>query len=423
MKNFFKNKKGYKYQKVEENNNSKREVISYEDVPLDEVNEEDIKFSKESVKKILILVAVLFVLGLIVFAVANRDNLTPDKIQRWIKYDVLGSTDTGFPVDLIGTTVNEANFVVDDEVYYVSDTSYVALSYTGNEICYDQMGYQSPVLKVSGDNLLIYSLGGKGFSTGTIKEVSNEFDTDYDIYTADINSKGYYCVVTKADGYLCKLTAYNNDDEKLYSYSFSEYYITNVALNADGSGCVVSGLSAENGSLSAIAYVLNFKEETPQATYSLDDNVIYDIDYLDSNSVCIIGSNASFVLNVRKQELKEINYDKMQLTAYDINENTGKFVVSLSRTGDGRQCSIQYINDKGEVVSVNDTDRSIESISLYKNRVVVLDSNTAYLYNIDSEYLGSADAGNGSKVVRLDSSSSAYVLGINEIRKIIEFTE
>ena len=392
-------------------------------MPLDEVSEEEVKISKEAVKKIFTLIAILFVLGLVVFAVANRDNLTPDKIQRWLKYDVFGSTDTGYPVEISGATINDGNFYGNDEISYVSDTSFVSLSSTGNEIGYNQISFSNPVLTVDNDNILIYDLGGKGYSIGTQKGVEKTFETEERIYTADINKKGYYCIVTKADGFFSKLIAYNSDNEQLYAYSFSEYYITNVSLNADGSGCVACGISSDNGSISSVAYVLDFSEKTPEATYTLDENVVCSVDYLDSNSVCIIGTNASFVLDIRKSQLIENNYNKMKLTSFDIDTDTSTFVVSLSRSGDGRQCSLEYINSDGEIVSVNDTEVSVESIDLYKNRIAVLDNNVVYLYDTDKNFIGEAQAGNGSKAIRLESSSSVYVLGINEIRKIIEFTE
>lgn len=419
MKKFF-NKKGYKYEK-KDSTNVKREVLSYEEMPLDEVSEEEVKISKDAIKKILTLVAILLVLGLAVFAVANRDNLTPEKIQRWIKYDLFGSTDTGFPVEIIGTSIDYNNFGGDDGICYVSDTSFVSLSYTGNELGYDQISYSNPVLSLCGEKVLIYNLGGKGFAVGDVKGIANKFDTENDIYTADINNQGDYCVVTKTDGYLSKLIAYNSDNEQLYAYSFSEYYITNVAINENGDGCVAFGVSGSNGSLSTIAYVLDFSSDTPNATYSLDENLVYQAEYFNTNTICIVGSDSSYVLNIKTAELKEINYNKMQLTAFDIDTDTDNFIVSLSRTGDGRQCSLEYIDSKGEIISVNDTEYAVESIDLYKNRIVVLDNNVAYLFDTNKTQLGKADAGNGSKTIKLDSSSSAYVLGINEIRKIIEF--
>ncbi|MBQ5347130.1 MAG: hypothetical protein IIU39_03660 [Ruminococcus sp.] len=111
----------------------------------------------------------------------------------------------------------------------------------------------------------------------------------------------------------------------------------------------------------------------------------------------------------------------MQLTAFDINTDTNSFVLSLSRSGDGRTCSIEYINGAGEIVNVNDTNLTIKSIDLYKNRIAALDSDTCYVYDTDGRKIGKANAGNGSKAVRLGNTNEAYILGINELRRIVQF--
>lgn len=418
-----KKKKSGKYsdRSRENKRRRKREVISYEDMPLEEYEDDRTEISKPAVKRILIIAGIILVLGLITFAVANRDSLTPERIGNWFKYDVLGSKDTGFPVDIQGSGITQGNFLYNGNITYVSDTAFVTLSNDGNEMAYNQITFAEPEIVADGDKVIVYNLGGIGYAVGTQTELSNTKDTKEDIFTADINSKGYYCVVTKADGYLSKLHVYNNHNEKLYSYSFSDYYVTSVALNNDGTGCVACGLAGKDGSISSVAYVLDFAKEEPKATFSLDDNTIYDVEYLDGGNVCMIGSQASFTLDIGGANLNQIDYNQMQLTSYDINTDTASFVLSLSRSGDGRKCSLEYINKAGEIVSVNDTELACESISLYKNRLAVLQNNTCYLFDTEGTKIGKAKTGNGSLAVKLESPSTAYILGINEIRKIIKF--
>ena len=95
-----------------ERKTSDRDVISYEDMPLDDYEQEKTDISPDSVKKILIGVCIALAAGLIVFAFANRDNLTWDNISNWWTYDVLGNAGNGYPVNLVGTEVNSGNFAV-----------------------------------------------------------------------------------------------------------------------------------------------------------------------------------------------------------------------------------------------------------------------------------------------------------------------
>lgn len=411
----------YSVRNVEKKKKNRREVISYEDVPLEEYNDERTQISKPAVKRILICLALIIVLGLAVFIISNSDSLTPDRISNWLKYDVFGSRDNGYPVQIIGTSVNDGNFLCDGDVFYVSDTSFESLSSSGNEIGYSQHSFAKPVLCAAGDNVLIYNLGGNGYVTGTKEELNETKDTEKYIITADINSKGYYAVVTEADGYFSRLFVYNKDKENIYTYSFSEYYITSIALNDSGTGCVVCGVTGDNGSLLGAVYVLDFTSEEPVATYPLDENIIYGVEYLNSSIVCMVGNSSSYMLDIGRAKLSQIEYKQMELTAFDIDPDTDSLVLSLSRSGDGRKCSIEYINRDGEVIGVNDTDCEITSISLYKNRIAALDNTTCYLFDTSGSELSQADAGIGAKAIRLENTDSAYVLGINEIRKILQF--
>ena len=413
-------KKGQRYsvESVEKRKKSKRDVLSYEDVPLDEYREEKFQISKPAVKRILISVAIIVILGLLVFAISNRENLTCEKISNWIKYDLFGSHDNGFPVHIVGSNVSEHNIVSNGDVCYVSDTSFQALTRAGNEVGYKQHSFSTPILRASGDYALVYNLGGNGYTAGKKSELKSISDTDQYILCGDINSKGFYCIVTQADGYLSKLTAYNKDGEDIYTYFFSAHYIQAVAINENGNGAVVCGITGDNGSLSAVAYVLNFSSETPSATHSLNDSIIYDAEYLTNDKVCVIGSNSSYTINTSNNSLKTVDYSRMELTDYDIDTDTDCFVLSLSRSGDGRKCSLEYVNSDGNPLSVKDTDYAVDSISLYKGRIAILVSNKAYLFDTNGNQIASIDPGNGAKSISLASVDQAYILGINEIRMI-----
>lgn len=413
----------YSVRSVEKRKKNKRDVLSYEDVPLEDYSDERTTISKSAVKQILIFAAVIIVLGLIVFAVANRDNLTPEKVSRWLKYDLLGSSDEGYPADIIGSNISDGNFICDGDLCYASDTSFVALNSVGNEIGYNQLSFSNPILTTCGEKVLIYNLGGNGYVTGEKSRLNSVKDIKEDIICGDINPRGSYCVVTRADGYLSKIYVYNNNKEKVYTYSFADYYINAVALNDSGLGCVACGVTGDNGTLSGIAYVLDFSKEEPVATYSLDDTTVYSVEYLNADTVCMVGSKSSFTLDIKAGKLNQIEYNQMQLTAFDIDPDTNAFAVSLSRSGDGRKCSVEYINSLGEIVSVNDTEYAVESLSIFKNRIAVLDGARCFVFDSEGNKVGSADAGNGAKAVRLEGTSSAYVLGINEIRKITEFSQ
>lgn len=396
-----------------------RDVISYEEVPLENYEEETTRVSSVDAKKIVKIVIVLVVLGLIVFAFANRSRLTPENISNWLKYDVLGQGDgEGYPTNIVGTNVNTENIIcVGNTLSYASDTSFVTLSSNASEIENYQLSYATPVISNSGNNLLVYGLGGKEFHIGTTNEITYTGKTDSNIFTGDISSSGVYGIVTETSGYLSKLIVYNKENKQIFAYSFADYYVTAISINPDGTQCVAFGLSAKEGTMSGAIYVLDFNSKEPLEIYEISENAVLRAEYLSSNEVCLIGNNASYVLNISKGELNENSYDKMMLTAYEVSEDTGTFAISLSRSGDGHSCTVQSFNTAGDKTLEIETDYKINSLSLMHGNIYVLEGNTVHCFDYNKNEISKGDAGSGAKNIKISSDGSVYVLGVNEIRK------
>ena len=400
-----------------ERKSSERDVISYEDMPLDDYEQEKTDISPEAVKKILIGVCIALAAGLIVFAFANRDNLTWDNISNWWTYDVLGNAGNGYPVNLIGTEVKSGNFAVNQgHVAYASDTSFVTLNSTGSEVANVQLRYSKPVMKSSGNRFLTYGIGTTGYQIQDFDGMLYSGEAEGAIYTADISSNGVYGIVTEGSGYLSVLYVFNSNNNRIYKYSFSEYYINSISLNSDGSGCVACGITSDNGAVKTGVYVLDFTKEEPVSQYSINGDTIVDSDYLNDNRIVLVGQSSSYVIKRGEENYVTVEYDSKTLANYCFNPDTNSFALALSKSGDGRSCAIEIYNDNGEKTSSIDTDYGAESISLYKGTVAILDGNTAYGFNSEGTQLYSCDTGTGSKRLILTSDNTAYVLSVNQVR-------
>ena len=400
-----------------ERKTSDRDVISYEDMPLDDYEQEKTDISPDSVKKILIGVCIALAAGLIVFAFANRDNLTWDNISNWWTYDVLGNAGNGYPVNLVGTEVNSGNFAVNQgHVAYASDTSFVTLNSTGSEVANVQLRYSKPVMKSSGNRFLTYGIGTTGYQIQDFDGMLYSGEAEGAIYTADITSNGVYGIITEGSGYLSVLYVFNSNNNRIYKYSFSEYYINSITLNSDGSGCVACGITSDNGAVKTGVYVLDFTKEEPVSQYSINGDTIVDSDYLNDNRVVLVGQSSSYIIKMGEENYVTVKYDSKTLANYCFNPDTNSFALALSKSGDGRSCAIEIYNDNGEKTSSIDTDYGAESISLYKGTVAILDGNTAYGFNSEGTQLYSCDTGTGSKRLILTSDNTAYVLSVNQVR-------
>ena len=412
----FKRKKGrYSEKKV----NKERKVISYEDVPLDDYEQEKTDISPSAVKKIIIGVVIALVAGLIVFAFANRDKLTPENLSVWWTYDVLGNAGKGYPVNIVGSEVKAGNFTENqNRIAYASDTSFVTLNSSGGEIANVQLRHSKPVMKTNENKFLIYGLGEKEYQILSFDKQLYTGEAQSIIYTGDIASNGVYCFVTEGDGFLSELYVYNSDNNRIFKYSFSEYYINSVALNNDGSGCVACGLSSDGGAIKTGVYVLDFGKEEPVNKYEIPDDVIIDSKYISGRRAALVGENASYVIKIGAEEYNTVSYEDKPMINYCFSPKTGSFALALSKSGDGKNCLLVNYNDNGDKNYAVENEYGADSLSVLNGTIAVLDGNMIYAYNKSGDLKYSCDAGTGSSALILDSDKSAYVLSINQIRHV-----
>ena len=394
-----------------------RDVISYEDMPLDDYEQEKTNISPEAVKKIIIGVCIALAAGLIVFAFANREKLTWDNISNWWTYDVLGNAGNGYPVDIVGAEVASGNFSVNQgHVAYASDTSFITLNSTGSEIANIQHRYSKPVLKSEGNRFLTYGIGTSGYQLQNFDSMLYSGEAEGAIYTGDIAQNGVYGIVTEGSGYPSILYVFNSNNNRIFKYSFSEYYINSIALNNDGTGGVACGISTDNGALKTGVYVLDFSKEEPVSTYTIENDTVVDCSYITSDKAVLVGQSASYIVKGGDEEYKKVDYEGKALANYCFNKDTSAFALALSKSGDGRSCVLEIYNDNGDNTSSVDTNYGAESMSLYKGTIAVLDGNTAYGFNSDGNQLYACNTGTGSKRIILTSDNTAYVLSVNQIR-------
>ncbi len=396
-----------------------RDVISYEDMPLDDYEQEKTDISPEAVKKIVIGICIALAAGLIVFAFANRDKLTWDNISTWWTYDVLGNAGNGYPVDIVGAEVSAGNFTVSQgHAVYTSDTSFVTLNSTGSEVANIQLRCSNPVMKSENNRFLTYGLDSKSFQINSFDENIYSGEAEGKIFAGDISANGVYCLVTEGNGYLSMLYVYNSSNNRIYKYYFSEYYMTSVSLNSDGSGCVICGFASDGGAISTGVYVLDFNKTEPVSVYKIDNDAVLDCEYLNNSRAVLVGQSASYIVKIGEQDYITSSYKDKSLANYCFNPDTNSYTLALSRSGDGRSVEINGCNDNGEIIYTVNTDYKADCISAYKGTVAILDGNTVYGYNQSGQMLYSCDTGTGSKKIVLTSDRNAYVLSVNQIRFI-----
>lgn len=394
---------------------SHREVLTYEDMPLEEIDETpDLPRRKKpvGVKRIIAISIILLLLFGIVFYAFNSDKLSFHNISNFFRYGVFNSkSEEHFPLDIKGESLSPGNFMrIGQDICYSSDTKTRLLNNYGRSVFSEQHAFITPVLAVSKKGALVYNLGGTGFQVIEMEGgvFSNEMKDD--ILVADYSDSGAYAVVTESSGYHSKLYVYNEKNEQIFAYSFADYYVTSVGMNSSGSKAVVSGVSALNGVYISALYVLDFTKDTPLYFTEIENDVIYKAEYLNDKHACAIGRSAAYSINTYNGEIVNTNYEGMALTAFDINKDTDTYTVSLSGSGDGRNCDIVSFTSGGKEDKRFNVDEKIIDLSTYKGRVGLLTNESALLYSKDGNRVSQKELTSDPHSIVLYTGSDAYIL-------------
>ena len=397
---------------------AKRKYMSYEDVPLEDYRDEE-PVPADLTKRFLKMFLILFISVVAVLALMNIDKLTPDNIAHWFQYDLLGKSEgDGYPTGFSGSTVTTGNFdLISGVPVYCSDTTIAVLNDNAGLYQDMQHSYASPVLSVNNGHAIVYNLNATGFTVLKRDSIVRTGSVKQKILSADISSNGIYAILTRSDDYLSKLTVYRTDGLEKYSYSFADYYMNRVSVNKDGSRAVLTGVSARNGGLISVIYVLDFTQDNYMQKYEADDTFIYDIKYLDNGNAFAVGDDKSIYININDGGKTDLTYSERTLTAYTVRRDQGA-VLSLSLNPDGRSCDIVSFNKDGNRDSEISTDKRIISLDMRGSERAILTPDSIIVYDREGNTKGYAASDSDARKLIYCDYNTFYVLGKSRISQL-----
>ena len=397
---------------------TEREHISYEDAPLAEIKDTD-PLPENATKKFFRAFLILVLSVIVVMALMNIDKLTPENISRWVEYDLLGKSEgEGYPAGFSGADVEMGNFDLMDGVpVYCSDTSITVLNSNAGKYQEVSHAFANPVLSTNSGYSIVYNAGATGYTIIDRKSVVRTGLTENKIFCADVCPKGIYCILTEDSDYLAKLTVYRKDGLEMYTYSFADFYVNKVSINAEGTRAVVSGLSAKSGSLLTVLYVLDFSQSSYLQRYEFDEVYIYDVRYLDNGNAIAAGDKAAYYIDIKEGSKVTVEYHSKFLTTYTLDRQKGMF-LSLSSTPDGRECEVIMTDENGQSAADIMTNRQVLSVDCQYDRIAVLFDGDVAVYNMKGKRVADMQATGDSRKIRFADANSVYILGKSSLYNI-----
>ena len=365
----------------------------------------------------IVAVLLIAVLGLVLYV--NRGNLTPEKIGDWVQERVVGmGVGDGYPAAITGSQVLACNFTsASGDVVMVSDTHLTALNSTAKEVLSRQHSFSFPILRLNGDQALLYNLGGKGYQVETRAKTVFRGDAENNILGGAMAANGHYALLTESTDYLGQLTVYTGENEEQYVYRFSSCYPVTAALSPDASRALVCGVYAEGGAFASSLYLIDlnsssgvepsasFAETTPLAAYW----------YGDGTAAAVCDTLAAVV--TESGAVRRYGFGGWQLTCSAGGD--GCTALGLSPYADAASGKLVLLDGQGREARSFSLSAEPDAVSVYGNTAAVLADGTVCAYSIaDGVLIAQADAGEDAVSLALANESSAYILGVSEIRTV-----
>lgn len=361
----------------------------------------------------VIIVLLAVVVGLFIwFGVAGSSD-----IGQWLRSITVGvGNGNGYPTDIVGSTVSRGNFItMHKNAVALSDTALTVMNNTAKHLVNCQHGFSHPVLQASNGRYLLYNLGGSGFKV--VSDAGNVYESNADsnLITGHIADNGRYVLVTEKKGYLSSLSVYLTNHSVQYKYDFSEYYVTDVSLNHDGTRAAVSAMTAKDGGLVSAVYIFDLSIPTPIAVLTYSEALIEQVIYLQDGTVAAVGDTVTSMINGTTGEKVDYSYQSRRMTDFAVDSD--RVALVLTPFDNQSANKIVLLNSRVAEQIVIESYDSIDAVSLYRDTVATLTNDTITGYSASSgNAFSTANAGSDARGIALADEAHIYVLGVSQVR-------
>ena len=384
-----------------------------------EIEEENGTKQKKSIKRRITLIIIAIIIVLIaVFLGINHRHLAPMKFSEWISDSFIRmGTGEGYPYSVNSNSVRDiASFNKDSAV--LTDTSLIILNPSSKEVTNRQLAYSNPVMKTSSDRILIYDIGGNGFSIHNRSSLLFEGTTQYAISVCAIGDYGNFAIATKNEVYSGTVTFYSYKFKEAFKWNSGNSYIIALALSPDGDYGAAVTLNAQSGNAYSTVYIFNFETEEV-LSYKYDDTVISNIAFGKDNRLTLIGDNGITVINTLTKKENDDHYDIIGSLSFASCDN-GNVIATITKVYENNNIyALKYVNHRYSTEFSATIEEKVYDVYASEKNCAVLTDTSIYIYSYEGTLISTIlvnSLGADSNVQKiLLCKSELYALTSSEI--------
>ena len=355
---------------------------------------------------VLLAVLVCALVALYVF----RDSLNLDAVRRFVRYlDVKNQNAS----ERITFDAHSANQYADlhGALAIASVSGLRVYSDKGDEQAAVLASLAAPQIDCGGKYAMAYDAGGYGLvaahaSKGEVLNIS----TTEPIFDADIASDGSICYVSTESGYKTVAYVYNERQQMIYRWLSSSQFLPLCTVNSGAKTLACVSLGQSGGIYESSVVLLKTDSDQIEKTVSLGNELIYDLEFTDNDTLCAVGENSISYLTSSGERMGKYDYDDAYLKDFSFG-GSGFLTLTLNMYKAGNRYRVVTVGTDGEEIGSLSTDAQILDVSAAGAYVAVLTAKNLTIYNAALEqYAEQENTGSATNVVMRDDGS-AILLG------------
>ena len=319
----------------------------------------------------VILTVLLVVLAVLVFVFRNA--LTAENLrQTFGKASSVAPARDAFTYE---TGAEQIFASAGNGLAVASGSSVQLLDEKGQTAFKQVVSFETPAVFASGEKALFCDLSGTGCIVAGTDGSSHILTGERKILTADMNAAGWFVLVTAEPGYKGLVSVYNSDCEKQYEWWSGTGYVLHAAVSPDNRFLAVLTVEKEGSVIRFFA----LNSEAEQARVDFPDRLLYDLRYMDANSLCAVGETGPVFLNRDGKLTGEYPLDGQYLLDYALSSDLIALFYSSYRSGAGG--TLVTLDRSGALLGTLTLERDVLSLSTNGKQLLVMTGGGLTLYD------------------------------------------
>lgn len=357
-------------------------------------------------------ILLLIILLLTWFLLSTSTSL--DGIKRFFRY--FGKDETQYG-RLQFETYGTCCYTLADGRFAVATQSGAALyANDGSTLSRVQGSFLNPAMQSADEFLLIYDLGGT-----RLVLIDGEGSTLLDatasgvIYDAEVSSEGFISVLSEGKDCRATLTVYTKNGATPYVRNAKNNYLNTCAVSPDGDYAAATTLGQQEISFVSTAQILKTDQEEIAAEVSLGAQIVYDLRFLDNDTLCAIGEQSIVFFDTEGDVLGEYPANNGVIDSYSFGGD-GFVTVLYDQYEAGGGSRLVTLDKRGKEIAYASLDRSPLHLSACGGYVCVLNEQELQIFSRKLALCSSTDnTGYLAAFVRSDGTAICVSSGEAEL--------